>query len=95
MTTQEKLIKILADGWEIKIYARDYPTSDAIQGYLPKHRIYTSEKEGEVFIETPFCIGYFATKGDQTLSEICSTFDIFIDILYKNCNDRRTETIID
>jgi len=27
MTTQEKLQAILADGWEIKIYARDYPTN--------------------------------------------------------------------
>jgi len=86
MTTQEKLIKILSNGWEIKIYARCHPTSKAIQGYLPKHRVYTSEKEGEVFAETPFCIGYMATKGDRTISEIYSPFEVFIDIVYDRLN---------
>ena len=83
MTTQEKLIKILAEGWDIKIYARGYPTSDAIQGFMPKHLVYTSEKEGAVFTETPFCIGYMVTKGDRTISDICSPFDVFINGLYE------------
>lgn len=82
MTTQEKLIKILADGWQIKIYARCHPVGEP-QGFLPKHRVYTSEIEGAVFRETPFCIGYVATKGDRTITDIHKQFDEFIGILYK------------
>lgn len=83
MTTQEKLITILSQGWEIKIYARGYPTSDTIQGFLPKHLIHTSKEEGEVSGQTPFCIGYIATKDDRTISEVCSPFEMFIGIVYE------------
>lgn len=86
MTTQEKLINILSQGWEIKIYARGYPTGDAIQGFLPKHRIYTSKKEGEVFVQAPFCIGYMATKDDQIISSIYNPFEVFIDNVYDRIN---------
>lgn len=81
MTTQEKLLEIISKGWEIKIYARAHPV-DKPQGFLPKHQVYTSEKEGEVFNKTPFCIGYIATKGDLTVAEIYSPFETFINILY-------------
>jgi len=82
MTTQEKLIEILAQEWTIKIYARGHPPEKP-QGHLPKHLVYTSEKEGQVFASTPFCVGWMATKGDRVVSEMCCTFEIFIESLYK------------
>lgn len=82
MTTQEKLIMILSQGWQIKIYPRAYPVGEP-QGFLPKKRVYTSKEEGEVFNEDPFCIGYYATMGNSTIVDQYSTFEVFIETLYK------------
>lgn len=81
MTTDEKIIKILSEGWEIKISPRPHPPFEA-QGFLPKSHIYTSEKEGEVFVEVPFCVGYIASKGDKHIASIVVPFDDFIHYLF-------------
>lgn len=84
MTTQEKLIKILSRGCEIKIYPRGYPPDEGIQGFLPARLSYTSEEEGRVTIQPPFCIGYVAKWENKEFFEHFFEFPIFIDHLYES-----------
>ena len=91
--TQEKLISILSKNYQIKIYPRGYPPSGAEQGHLSSHTVCTSEEEGQVTTQTPFCIGYIVENEDKVIfNDHYCEFSTFIDNLYEHLFHKKKVT---